>query len=89
MAVILRLTRKGSKHRPFYHLVAIDSRKKRSGMFLEQLGVYDPLGETHLAIDEEGAQRWIKLGAQTSDTVKKLLKRARAQAAAGTPAKSA
>lgn len=76
MAVTLRLSRKGSKHRPFYHLVAIDSRKKRSGMFLEQLGVYDPLGDTFLAIDEAAAGRWLGLGAQPSDTVKKLLKRA-------------
>jgi small subunit ribosomal protein S16 len=89
MAVILRLTRKGSKHRPFYHIVAIDSRKKRSGMFLEQIGVYDPLGETFLAVDEEAASRWIKLGAQTSDTVKKLLKRARVSGAASKPAASA
>jgi small subunit ribosomal protein S16 len=76
MAVILRLSRKGSKHRPFYHVVAIDSRKKRSGLFLEQIGVYDPLGATHLAINEEAAKRWLAVGAQTSDTVKKLLKRA-------------
>ena len=81
MAVVLRLSRKGSKHRPFYHLVAIDSRKKSSGLFLEQLGVYDPLGETALNIDQEAAQKWIGLGAQTSDTVRKLLKRARAQKA--------
>lgn len=76
MAVVLRLSRKGSKHRPFYHLVAIDSRKKSSGLFLEQLGVYDPLGKTFLAIDETAAQKWIGLGAQTSATVRKLLKRA-------------
>lgn len=82
MAVVLRLSRKGSKHRPFYHLVAIDSRKKSSGLFLEQLGVYDPLGETVLNIDEEAAKKWIGLGAQTSDTVRKLLKRAGKQKAA-------
>ena len=81
MAVVLRLSRKGSKHRPFYHLVAIDSRKKSSGLFLEQLGVYDPLGETMLKVDQEAAKKWIGLGARTSDTVRKLLKRAGKQEA--------
>jgi small subunit ribosomal protein S16 len=76
MAVILRLKRKGNKHRPFYHLVATDSRNKRDGAFLEELGVYDPLGNTFLAINEEAATKWLKVGAETSDTVKKLLKRA-------------
>jgi small subunit ribosomal protein S16 len=76
MAVTLRMTRKGKKHRPFYHLIATDSRNKRDGAFLEQLGVYDPLGETFLAINEEAALKWLKVGAQTSATVLKLLKRA-------------
>ena len=76
MAVTLRMTRKGKKHRPFYHLIATDSRNKRDGAFLEQIGVYDPLGETFLAIDEEAATKWLKVGAETSATVRKLLQRA-------------
>ena len=76
MAVILRMVRHGSKHRPFYHLVATDSRKKLTSMFLERIGVYDPLGETHLAVDAAAAQRWLRCGATLLPTVRKLLKRA-------------
>ena len=88
MAVALRLSRKGSKHSPFYHLVAIDSRKKRSGTYLELLGEYDPLGETMLHFNIEGAERWLALGAQPSATVKQLLKRAKSQAAVAVSAAS-
>ena len=76
MAVILRLARRGTNKRPFYHIVATDSSKKRDGRFLEQLGFYDPLGSTQLAVDQEKAVKWLKTGAATSATVHKLLKRA-------------
>lgn len=76
MAVTLRMARHGTKRRPFYHIVATDSRAKRDGRFVEQLGVYNPLGETQLAIDEEKAKKWLSHGAQASATVAKLLKRA-------------
>ena len=76
MAVTLRMTRRGTKHRPFYHIVAADSRRARDGRYLEQIGLYNPLGETELAIDEEKAKKWLAVGATTSDTVAKLLKRA-------------
>ena len=76
MAVILRLARHGTKKRPFYHIVATDSQKKRDGRFLEQIGFYDPLGKTQLAVDQDKAVKWMKTGAATSPTVKKLLKRA-------------
>ncbi len=79
MAVVLRLSRKGNKHRPTYKVVACDSRKKLNGAFLEQLGTYDPLGETALNLDVEAAQLWLNKGAQTSPTVKKLIRRARLQ----------
>ena len=82
MAVSLRLSRKGSRRRPFYHLLAIDSRKKRSGLYLEQVGTYDPLGATALHIDQEAAQRWIARGAQPSPTVARLLRRHAATIAA-------
>jgi len=76
MAVTLRMARHGSKRRPFYHIVAADSRAKRDGRFIDQIGVYNPLGETQLAIDEEKAKKWLSTGATTSPTVGKLLKRA-------------
>ena len=76
MAVTLRMARHGTKRRPFYPIVAADSRAKRDGRFVEQLGVYNPLGETQLAIDEEKAKKWLAVGATTSATVASLLKRA-------------
>ena len=85
MSVVLRLSRKGSKHRPFYHVVAIDSRKKRSGEFREHLGRYDPLGKTSLVLKVEAAQAWLDRGAQPSDTVRSLIKRARRDQASANP----
>ena len=79
MAVTLRLSRCGTKHRPYYHVVATDSRFPRDGRYLEQLGFYDPLAETHLKIDAEKATKWLSVGATTSPTVKKLLRRAGVQ----------
>lgn len=77
MAVVLRMTRRGTKKRPFYHIVAADSRSKRDGSFLEQLGTYNPLAaEGQLALDAEKAAKWIANGAETSPVVKQLLKRA-------------
>jgi small subunit ribosomal protein S16 len=76
MAVTLRMSRKGTKHRPFYHIVATDSRNPRDGSFIEEIGVYDPLGETFLKINEASARKWVAVGATQSATVKKLLKRA-------------
>ena len=84
MAVILRLARRGTNKRPFYHIVATDSQKKRDGRFLEQIGFYDPLGKTQLAVDQDKAVKWLKTGAATSATVKKLLKRAGVTLAAAT-----
>jgi len=82
MAVVLRMTRRGTRNRPFYHIVATDSRSKRSGAFLDDLGTYDPLGATALVIDEDKAKKWLAVGAQQSKTVKKLLARASASAVA-------
>ncbi len=76
MAVILRLTRHGTRNRPYYHIVATDSRHKRDGRFLEQVGIYDPLGATKLEVDAEKANKWLAVGAQQSPVVKKLLRRA-------------
>ncbi|MFC1610600.1 30S ribosomal protein S16 [Myxococcota bacterium] len=76
MAVTIRLARRGCKRRPFYHIVAADSRLKRDGRFLEQIGFYDPRGNKELAVDEEKAKKWLAVGATTSPTVKKLFVRA-------------
>ena len=77
MAVKLRLQRYGSKKRPFYRLVAADSRNKRDGRYLEIIGTYNPLTEpVTVKIDEEKAQKWLSEGAQVTDTVKNLFKNA-------------
>ena len=74
--VKLRLTRLGRKKRPFYRIVAIDSRKQRDGVFLERLGYFDPIatGEAKkLVLDKENIMKWLMMGAQPSDTVKNIL----------------
>ena len=77
MAVKIRLQRYGSKKRPFYRLVAADSRQKRDGRYLEIIGTYNPLTEpVTVKIDEAKAQKWLSEGAQTTDTVKNLFKNA-------------
>lgn len=76
MAVILRMARRGTTHRPYYHIVAADSRTARDGRFLEQIGRYDPLGETDLQVDVDKARAWLARGAQQSPTVARLLRRA-------------
>ena len=72
--VKIRLTRSGSKKRPFYRIVAADSRSPRDGKFLEILGFYDPRKSPHvLEVDKERVQDWINKGAQTSERVEKLI----------------
>ncbi len=74
MAVRLRLRRMGAKKRPYYRIVAADSRSPRDGKFVEIIGTYNPLTEPiELNIDEEKALKWLKTGAKPSDTVKDLL----------------
>ena len=76
MAVVLRMTRRGAKKKPFYRIVAADSRSPRDGKFLEMLGTYDPLkSENNLKIDSEKVASWIKKGAKPSETVASLLKK--------------
>lgn len=75
MAVKLRLKRMGSKARPFYRIVASDSRSPRDGRFIESVGTYNPiLLENNTTIDEEKALKWLNNGAQPTDTVKNILK---------------
>ena len=74
MAVRIRLQRHGRKKRPFYRLVAADARSQRDGRFIERLGHYNPLTDTaEIFINEEKALKWLRSGAQASDTAKSLL----------------
>lgn len=74
MAVKLRLKRMGKKGKPFYRVVAADSRSPRDGRIIEAIGTYDPnANPAAVKIDEELAIKWIKNGAQPSDTVRNLL----------------
>lgn len=76
MPVRIRLTRAGSKNRPFFRVVVADSRKRRDGRFIEKLGYYDPLPkQEQIQIDQERVDHWVSQGAQISETVKRLLKR--------------
>jgi small subunit ribosomal protein S16 len=75
MAVKLRLMRMGKKKQPVYRLVAADSRSPRDGRFIEILGTYEPREEpTRIVIDNDKVVRWLKTGAQPTETVAKLLK---------------
>jgi len=74
MAVKLRLKRMGSKQKPFYRIVAADSRSPRDGRFIETLGTYNPLlVENKVTLDEEKIINWLKNGAEPTDTVKSIL----------------
>ena len=75
--VKIRLRRMGAKKAPFYRVVVADSRYPRDGRFIEELGTYDPRqNPAAVSIDVERAQAWIKTGAQPTDTVPDLLKKA-------------
>lgn len=77
MAVRIRLKRMGAHKRPYYRVVVSDSRSPRDGRFIEEIGTYNPLLESdNVKIDEEKALRWLQNGAQASDTVRSLFKRA-------------
>lgn len=81
--VKIRLRREGSKDRPYFRIVAADSRARKEGRYIEELGTYDPMDDAvGCKIDLEKADKWIGDGAQPSDTVRSLIKKARlAQAA--------
>jgi small subunit ribosomal protein S16 len=82
MAVSIRLNRKGTKDRPYYKIVAVDSRKRRDGRFIEQLGTYDPLLEgVNYTIDLAIADKWLAVGAKPSETVNSMIRKARTAAA--------
>ena len=77
MAVKIRLKRMGAKKTPFYRVVVADSRYPRDGRFIEEIGTYNPLvNPAEVKIDAEKVTKWMKNGAQPTDTVKSLLKKA-------------
>ncbi|MGR3466016.1 MAG: 30S ribosomal protein S16 [Alterinioella nitratireducens] len=100
MAMKLRLARGGSKKRPFYRIVASDSRMPRDGRYIEKLGTYNPLlpkdSEDRIQMDMERVQYWLDQGAQPTDRVSRFLeasgviaKKERANLKKGTPGKKA
>ncbi|MGB7319287.1 MAG: 30S ribosomal protein S16 [Planktotalea sp.] len=100
MAMKIRLARGGSKKRPFYRIVAADSRMPRDGRYIEKLGTYNPLlpkdSEDRVKMDVERIQYWLGEGAQTTDRVSRMLeaaglieKKDRANLKKGTPGKKA
>ena len=77
--VTIRLSRGGSKKRPFYHLTVADSRSARDGRYIERVGFFNPLArgqEERLRVDSDRIEYWVGQGAKTSDRVKGLLKEA-------------
>lgn len=83
--VTIRLSRGGSKKRPFYHVVVADSRRSRDGRFIEQIGFFNPIArgqEERLRIQQDRIDHWVGLGAQVSDRVAALAKQAGKTAAA-------
>lgn len=75
MAVKLRLTRMGSKKRPFYRVVVANSASRRDGRPLDYLGYYNPMtNPAKIEIDREKVRKWLELGAEPTDTVRSLLK---------------
>lgn len=77
MAVKIRLRRMGAKKKPFYRIVVADSRAPRDGRSIEEIGYYNPnVNPAEIKVDVEAAQRWLASGAQPSDTVRSLLKKA-------------
>jgi small subunit ribosomal protein S16 len=77
MAVVLRLSRGGSKKRPYYRIVVADERSPRDGKYIEKIGNYDPRlpkdSEDRVKIDAERAKHWLSVGAQPSDRVARFL----------------
>ena len=75
--VKIRLKRMGMKKKPFYRVVVADVRSPRDGRFIEEIGYYNPVtNPSELKVDVDRAQAWIKTGAQPTETVRDLLKKA-------------
>lgn len=75
--VVIRLSRGGSKHRPFYNIVVADSRNRRDGRFIERVGFYNPVAnekQERVRLNNDRLNHWVSQGAQLSDAVAKLVK---------------
>ncbi len=82
--VVIRLSRGGSKARPFYNIVVADKRVRRDGRFIERLGFYNPIakeGEEGIRVAQDRLTYWRSVGAQASPTVERLLKQSAAKTA--------
>ena len=75
MSVKIRLSRIGKKSRPYWRIIAVDSRKKRDGAFLDDLGTYDPIKHEVIQISTERINNWVAQGAECSPAVIKLMKK--------------
>jgi len=76
MAVKIRLKRMGMKKHPFYRIVVADERNARDGRFIEEIGYYNPMTQpADIKVDNEKAVKWLKNGAQPTDTARILLKK--------------
>ncbi len=74
MAVKIRLTRLGDKKNPFYRIIVADARKTRDGQYLEKLGTYNPLtNPATIQLDKENTAKWLKNGAQPTETMRTIL----------------
>ena len=83
MAVKIRLQRFGTKKKPYYRIVAADSRFPRDGRFLEQVGTYNPMVQpAAIALVQDRFDYWVSVGAQPSDTVASLVRRLKRSASA-------
>ena len=82
MAVAIRLRREGTRNAPYYKVVVADKRSPRDGKFIEIIGNYDPKKTgTNYKVDLSRIDHWVKNGAQMSDTVRSIVKKARGKAA--------
>ena len=82
--VVIRLSRGGSKARPFFNIVGADKRVRRDGRFIERIGFYNPIAkdtEEGLRVEQDRLTYWTGVGAQVSPTVQRLVKQAAAKAA--------
>lgn len=87
MSVKIRLSRHGARKRPYYRIVVADARDPRDGKFIEQVGTYDPRSPSAaLRMDRAKVDAWLKQGAQPTQTVRSLMKRAAKEAGAGASA---
>lgn len=74
MAVKIRMSRMGKTNRPYWRIVAVDSRKKRDGAYLERLGTYDPINHQIMNLDIDRINAWLSKGATCTNGVLKLIK---------------